>query len=362
MFAAIAFEDLTFPEQTLPKQWSGEESMKWMRAGQVLNAGGVNSPVYGTPVNIGSGITYRGGGSLAANGKTYFPGVIINENCNVIDNDDNITDIAQGQGQGDNSCYDPYTKRVILASQANVYTTIDTTNDTKVNTFTSNGGAYDGLVLSYQASIMFSPNDYSGTAGVAKVNAATSTQVSVTAQGGNYLYGAMAYNGKMYWGSGDQPNFLEYDPATDTVTTFGSVAAGTYRGVVFHPNGYLYSMNGSGTILRIDPNTRDITTMLTGLTSGFYTCGCVGADGQIYFVGRTTNLTVYNPYTNTSSTLATPSGDYQGIVMRGNGDLICSPWSSGQYCKVPIIKNREYFLANGQNGGGLWGRHVASVG
>jgi hypothetical protein len=363
MFAPIAFEDLTFPQQTLPKYWSGEESMKWMRAAEVFNSGSAKSPVYGTAVNIGSAITYRGGGSLASNGKVYFPGVVGNSNCYVIDNNDTVTTIAQGQVQGDNSCFDPYTNRVILSSQANVYCIIDTTNDTKVSTFTSNGGGYNGLVLSYEASIMFSPNDYSGVAGVAKVNAATGTQVSVKAQAGNYLYGSMAYNGKMYWGSGDQTTFLEYDPAADTVTTFGSVTAGAFRGVTFHPNGFLYSMGtNNGTILRINPKTREVTTVLTGQNSAFYTCGCVGADGQIYFIGSTTTVVVYNPYTNKGTTITMPAGSWQGIVMRGNGDLIASPWGSGQFVKIPIVKNREYFLANGQNGGGVFGRHVASVG
>jgi streptogramin lyase len=173
----------------------------------------------------------------------------------------------------------------------------------------------------------------------------------------------MAYNGRMYWGSGDQTTFLEYDPATDTCTTFGSVTAGAYRGVVYHPNGYLYAMGANnGTIVRIDPKTRTVTTMLTGQTSAFYVSGCVGADGQIFFVGQTTTTTVYNVYTNQASTLSMPAGQWQGVVMRGNGDLICSPWGSGQFVKIPIVKNREYFLANGQNGGGLFGRHVTTVG
>ena len=94
----------------------------------------------------------------------------------------------------------------------------------------------------------------------------TATTISVSGVSlNNQSYGAAVAhpNGKIYFIPMDQGNVLEFDPATETMSTFGSnipayptVTNGWDKGVVA-PNGHIYcAPSGSNQILKIDVTNR----------------------------------------------------------------------------------------------------------
>jgi len=207
--------------------------------------------------------------------------------------------------------------------------------------------------------------------------------------------GCLAPNGKIFClPTSTVYEALEYDPVTDTSTLFG---AGQYPAIssgwqcpVVGPDGMVYGLPlSTNTILKIDPNTRAITTFgdtgsnryyasvvgVDGKIYGIpnnttkvlvldvtvspptieffdavqlgYNSGCVGPDGLIYALPQGTNQMMWiDPVARTSglfgSTIA--SGAYRGCKLAADGKIYHTPHAATQVMVVdPIARTTTVF-------------------
>jgi hypothetical protein len=344
MIAPVAFEDITFPQQSL-QYWSEYESNQWCRA--------FNS--YFTPSN---GVTYAAPsamtsidrtinhGILAENGKIYAAGDAGSTTVTIIDTyTDTRTTITAGVNLTTYSAfYSPITKMAYLSGAGNMVV-INTTNDTISGSVSNSaGGTYSfWWGTSYNGRYAYGSRWIGGTeVMIMDLFNGTMTNSAVTSYVGDPQNGTMGVNGKIYFGAGgDATSGIHcYNPFNDsmeyvTVPGQGNISD-FYRDVVQHPNGHLYCFPayGSSTIVKIDPRTNTAIIAATGVTDTKANNYAVGADGLIYTVGNSADLLVFNPIDNSVSYETLPSGDWQTIILGPNGDLHMFATSGVYYKKV----------------------------
>jgi hypothetical protein len=333
MIAPAAFEDITFPQQSL-QYWSEYESNQWCRAGtSYFTSGSGNGAVYGTNTAmtaIGRAINH---GILAENGKIYAAADAGSNIVTVIDTytDTRTTITAGGNLATYSAFYSPITKMAYLPGFS-AMRVINTTNDTSSGSVTySAGGNYSfWWGVGFDGRYAYGSRWIGGTQFMRMdLFNGTITNTAVTSFVGDPQNGTMGVNGKIYFGAGGgaTSGIHCYNPFTDAmeyVTVPGqSDVSDFYRDVVQHPNGFLYCFPayGSSTIVRIDPRTNTATIALTGVTDTRANNYAIGADGLIYTVGNTDQMVIYNPFRNTVSYETLPSGDWQTIIMSPSGDL-----------------------------------------
>jgi len=222
MIAPAAFEDITFPQQSL-QYWSEYESNQWCRAGlSYFTSGSGNGAVTDTRTTI------TAGGNLASYSAFYSP----------------ITKMAYLPG-------------------FSAMRVINTTNDTSSGSVTySAGGNYSfWWGVGFDGRYAYGSRWIGGSQFMRMdLFNGTITNTAVTSYVGDPQNGTMGVNGKIYFGGGGgtTSGIHCYNPFTDTMEYVAvpgqSDVSDFYRDVVQHPNGFLYCFPayGSDTIVRID--------------------------------------------------------------------------------------------------------------
>ena len=137
---------------------------------------------------------------------------------------------------------------------------------------TYNNGPYRGLILGADGNLYSPP--WAATGGVLKINPITNTATiesfglsGLTKDGGNYVCGALAPNGKIYCPPYNPGTILIIDPATGTSTrsNMGASLGATekYTTCVLGPDGKIYAP-GRTNCLIIDPVKNTATTTTFG--------------------------------------------------------------------------------------------------
>jgi len=348
MFAPVAVQNNTFPEQNL-KVFGTFEGTQWQKAGEQFNTTyfqyATGSARIGTSY-AGSAKWY--GSALAGNGKIYSPGHTRTDWL-ITDTATDTTAITGSVNAANmGAVWDKITNKVYAFGSSG--SRIDPTTNIATNLAgpknRTGGGvqSFDGNKI-YTVSLF----DAGGlTTGVYEYDINTNTNSLKSAQGDKYTGGTLALNGKIYWGPGGGTVFLQYDPQTNTATTFGSVSGDNFGPIVQHYDGYLYCFPRFfiNTILRINPNTNQVVTIKTGVESGnvISTQACIGADGRIYVTRESAGVYWYDPYTNATGTITMASSDtgFAGIEMGPSGDLYVTPYNSTYVHKISLVRGSGY--------------------
>lgn len=338
MIAPAAFEDLTFPEQALT-YWTKYEFNQWSRAGlNYFNSGSNsgNTAVYSTASVIHTGLNSIVGGALANNGKMYLGSY----GGNAIYSFDTLTDATPALiSSTSNNCqsvfYSAITNQAFAVIDGNVKV-INCSDDSVQNIALTFGGQSIGYGVSMDGNYAYVNNFFSSN-NINRVSLINTGSVAAFSGSftGDPLKGTMGWDNKMYMGcGGNGTNGIKvYNPATNTVANlsvpgFGGLSD-SYRDIVQHYNGYLYSFpayNSGQPIIQIDPTTSTITNVVTGVTDPRIFSCCVGADGRVYGIGNGDaagyGVSIYNPLTNeyiVESISATKN--WRLIKMGAKGDL-----------------------------------------
>lgn len=346
MIAPAAFEDLTFPQQSL-LDWTGFETQQWTRATADYFAKGTNGVTYGTATSITSSAVCPAM-AMASNGKMYG-GPESSANIVVLDtNTDIVSRIGTSMNNGYSAFYNDYTKKAYLCG-GSIFV-IDTTNDTYSGSIPLAAGTvsmFAGLGLNGRFAYgtgWFSSRSWQR---IDMINGTSST--TGTASGGDNLNGCVGQNGKIYAGCGGGSTGIHvYDPATNTASEIGPALtySDSYRDIIPYLDGNLYTFpafNGTQPILRITPKASGVTDTVTQLASidgGSYKTFrlCIGADGIIYGVGASSTLITYDPRDASFGTEVLPLSSWKWIKMGIKGDLYMQA-TTGAIYKKPINNN-----------------------
>jgi hypothetical protein len=351
MIAPASFEDLTFPEQALT-YWTKYEFNQWSRAGlNYFNSGSNsgNTAVYSTASLLHTGIDSIGGGALANNGKMYL-GSYGGSGAYTLDT---LTDTTASLGAISSNCqsafYSAITNQAFLVIDGNVKV-INCSDDSVQNIALTFGGQSIGYGVSLDGNYAYVNNFFSSKNinRVSLINTGSAAAFSGSFTG-DPLKGTMGWDNKMYMGCGGGSTGIKtYDPATNTVANLAVPGKGSlgdsYRDIVQHYNGYLYSFpayNANFPIIQIDPVTSTITNVVASITDPRVVSLCVGADGRVYGVGNGGasgyGVSIYNPITN-EYTLESISANknWNLIKMGARGDLYMFS-GDGQIWKKTLI-------------------------
>lgn len=373
MIAPVAFEDITFPEQYL-LDWSAYESRQWMRAGQSYFTSGSgnngNGVTYGTPAviltGIGSTAAKYGGGALTQNGTIIACGHL-EDNHLVIDTiNDTVftTGSIAGDPSSNTSVYSPFTNNVYSLTDTGMFK-IDATTYALSGPVANPWGNSQGIMLglSHDGRRIYL-HGFFNSRRIYYYDVLTDTYTDTgTTFSGDRITGCLSYNNKFFFGGGGgSTNLISYDVNANTISTFGSVSADSYRNFIQYYDGYMYTFPGYGasTIYRVDPTNLTTVAVLTGITSsGNFNAYCIGADGNIYMVGQSNVLGIYNPRTNTFTTGTMPGSSYEGLVMGVKGDLYAIPWNSTYVAQIPIQNSGRVVMPLDEMNG-IIGRHLST--
>lgn len=336
MIAPAAFEDLTFPQQSLT-YWTKYEFNQWSRAGlNYFNSGSNsgNTAVYTTASLLHTGMGTINAGALANNGKLYLGSYGASTAYTL----DTLTDTTASLASISTNCqslfYNSVTNKAYFVVDGNIKV-VDCTNDSVQNITNAFSGQCIGYGVSLDGNYAY-VNNFFASKNIARIDMIATG--SVTAFSGTFtgdpLKGTMGWDNKMYMGCGGGSTGIKvYDPATNTVANLsvpGKAALGdSYRDIVQHYDGYLYSFPGYNSnypIIRIDPTTSTITNVIASITDPRTFGMCVGADGRVYGVGNGDapgyGVSIYNPITN-QYTLESISAtkNFRIIKMGARGDL-----------------------------------------
>jgi hypothetical protein len=365
MIAPAAFEDITFPEQTL-KYWSEYECNQWLRAGEQFTTGSsFNGVGYTTATAIHTGLGSVGSVALADNGKIYIQTYSAGGRITWLNSYDDTTGSvsANGSNNGQGCYYNPITKNVYMGGEGNTKV-IDTTTDAITATITHPiTGQTQWGGISFDGQYAYG-NGFFANKRIIKLDMFNNTAIttSVTTYTGDPLRGTLSVNGKFYFGAGggSTAGTIVYDPVADSIayTNVGSVSD-QIRDYVQYYDGFLYSYPGYGNtaIKRINPKNNEFTNVKTGLFDGRYNSLCVGADGCIYGVGNTngTNRCLqYDPRTNYSFEETIATTNYNAIVTGAQGDIYL--FGTNGVCYKKTILNNGRVLKPLAEFNGIMGR------
>jgi hypothetical protein len=293
-------------------------------------------------------------GALANNGKLYLGGYGTTGTFAL----DTLTDTTSSLGALSSNCqsafYSATTNKAYLVNDGNMRV-IDCSNDSNQTFSLGLSGQCIGYGVSLDGNYAYI-NNFFASKNINRVSliATGSTNVFSGSFTGDPLKGTMGWDNKMYMGCGGSSTGIKvYDPATNTVANLavpGKASLGdSYRDIVQHYNGYLYSFpayNANYPIIQIDPATSTITNVVASITDPRIFSLCLGADNRVYGVGNGDaggyGVSIYNPITNqyvVESISATKN--WRLIKMGAKGDLYMFN-SAGECWKKTLI-----------NGGGL---------
>jgi len=345
-----------FPDQSL-STWTTTEADAWIDYG----AANLNTTTFaysGSTQRIGSdygsGNAKWMGGSLADNGKIYAAphlGYTGGKKWAIIDTDTDSISVSAQVVNGDNqgSVFDKISGKVIAFG--NNGTTITVSSDSGSNITSGPNNRSCNPIQSFAGDEIYTCTFVIASAAVYKFNVSTGATTTVTTSGDSLLtqgeFGTLGIDGKMYMPSvSSGGSIMQFDPSTNVNTNIAlpGGAGEIYTNIVQHYNGYLYFLPQSafGTIRWYDPSTDSWIGDSDG-GSGFQVGNaCIGLDGKIYMVSgsdSTYTLKVFDPATNTHSTIAIADSDssFQGITVGKNGDLYLIPWNNNYFHKLELV-------------------------
>jgi hypothetical protein len=339
----------TYPDQSLAT-WTATETAAWLAAGatQTTASFGYATSSVRIGSSLGGGGSKYDGAALASNGKIYCPPQSTTDWLVINSNTDAVATTGSSVNNGNNGArYDKITNRVYAFGNydgvGNNGTYLDVATEAITNLNSGIPSLTGGPVQALDGNKLYVSRLYSSPTNIYEYNISAGTSTSMGAQGGDkYPRGTLAANGKIYWGPGGSTTFVELNPATSTITNFGSVGGDNFGPVVAHYDGYLYVFPRffNTTILRIDPSSNTVSTILTGVLSGnIISMGtCIGLDGRIYVARENGGIYWYDPYSNTYGTITMDSGDtsFGAIMMGANGDLYAIPWNAAYVHKIAL--------------------------
>jgi|TARA_R110002096_G_scaffold205832_1_gene391939 hypothetical protein len=335
-----------FPDQSLAT-WTSTEADAWLAYG----ASFANTTSFGyatTTTRIGGSFLNSRqyyGAALAGNGKIYgSPAdggtvkqwIVIDTNTG----QDTVTlNPTTVNYRNFGARWDKITNTVYSFGDGG--TKIDCTTDTASNV-TGPSSWNGGAVQSFDGNLLYTAPLFSNNA-IYEYNISTNTSTNKGSTGGDrYPIGTLSRTGKMFWPSGGGTQFTSYDPATSTLTDFGSLSGDYVGPMVQHYDGYIYAFPRffNSSVLRLDPATNTITTIHTlSLSPQIISMDCcIGLDGRIYVTRENGATYWYDPSSNTSGILTMDSGDtsYAGITIGANGDLYMVPFNGDYVHKLAL--------------------------
>jgi hypothetical protein len=346
MFAPIAVENLTLPDQALG-EFTPFEGSQWNAAMSQLNT---TTFQYSTSsVRIGSALSggdYKYiGSTLASNGKIYCS-PHLNSDVLVIDtNNYSVTQTGSVNNQNSGMLFDKVTQASYGFGNGGFKITL---NNASTNLSTGNNRTSPGVQTN-------SANKVS-TAAVAFITAGV-YDYTINANSASFVTSVAGYragtafsstNNSVFYGNDSATNFLRYNPATNTATTFSSITAYGFSIITNYFDGFVYAFptNGTTVIKRINPVTLEVVDVVTGLSSADRAnTACIGADGRIYRLTLNNgNVRYYDPRTNAEGVLLTLSnGDvsYISMNMGVDGSLYFIPRQASYVHRIPPLRGSE---------------------
>lgn len=205
---------------------------------------------------------------------------------------------------------------------------------------------------------------YTNASSVLKFNTLTNVVTFITASD-KYEGSVLGFNGKIYGIPSSGNTIAEFDPITDTISYFGSVAIGTqqYAGGVLAPNQMIYCIpKFADKVLKINPITRTVSLIggSLGAVGGVakYAGGVLGTNGKIYAVSRdATNILKIDPTTDSVTTfgsLAATSNKYYGGVLATDNNIYFLPLSLNNVLKLDTSNDTFTTISLAETGSILW--------
>lgn len=370
MIAPAAFENVTFPDQK-SLDWSSYESLEWLRAGgQYFNS--KNGITYGAPITIGPnfGATAAkfSGVALAYDGCLYGLSSVNQSAYLKIDTYTDAVTTIPFTPTGPSSlasAYNGFTNSIYSDMRFNTMAVFNV----GTQTYTTITKPYTGEAIMIGASHNGRRMYFHGFYVIRRmyyIDALTNTVVDTgVTWTGDRLTGALAWNNKFYLGNGGgSTNILVYDANNDTTTTITggqAIAADQYRNFIQYYDGFMYTFGGFGSnkIKRVNPATNQMIDVFTMPATNYnWNDYAIGADGKIYCVGASNQLGIYDPITNTLSTVTLPGSSYEGLAIGALGDLYAIPFTAPFVVKIPV-QNAGNTLKALQEFNGIISRHQA---
>lgn len=189
-----------------------------------------------------------------------------------------------------------------------------------------NGEVY---FLPYDSNMFLSINPFSKTY----------KDVGASAGGVEFIGGSLGPSGKIYLAPHVSNAFLSLDTANNNKkTTIGSqtMVSAAYNGAMYAPNGKIYFVPSSETIIRYyDTNTGTIGSVATP-TSGGFSSAVLTPQGKIYFIPFTTTtmyiLNIMDDSVTSHPYVFPGSNAYISGVLTPNGRIYMIPYNN-----IPLI-------------------------
>lgn len=189
-----------------------------------------------------------------------------------------------------------------------------------------NGEVY---FLPYDSNMFLSINPFSKTY----------KDVGASAGGVEFIGGSLGPSGKIYLAPHVSNSFLSLDTTKNNQkTTIGSqtMVSAAYNGAMYAPNGKIYFVPSSETIIRYyDTNTGTVGSVATP-TSGGFSSAVLTPQGKIYFIPFTTTtmyiLNIMDDSVTTHPYVFPGSNAYISGVLTPNGRIYMIPYNN-----IPLI-------------------------
>lgn len=383
MFAPVSFQDISFPERVVMGNLDmiPESFNAWTQySNQPTASVPTTSSYYTTSIN---GIARWG---LGSNNKLL--GVLEGGTTAYIWDANTNTEIGSvaltNPGTIRKVTYDNTTDSWVVCGSNNfIKVNCQTTASTNIAVPTNIGSQYPSVVA-------FNGKAY----GLPLVSTGANTAIAIfdlvgnTATTSSYKPGTGGYwgaclnsLGNIYFfkeNGGTNNAIIDYNPVTDSGTTFGTTTGSPGYIITNLPDGRVFSAQyNASTAYLINPNNKTVST-ITGSVSYGYMGVCVGQDGKVYTMVSntgvgTSTLIYFNPKNNIATSMSSQivftrpsSGDrgYQDLAQLSDGRIIVLPGqnNSGRLVYVNYLasgndKNNGYTnsgMTNPimQNGGG----------
>lgn len=225
-----------------------------------------------------------------------------------------------------------------------------------VSTFGSFGGGlkYSAAITAPNGMIYCLPYDAGNVLKINPKNDATSTFGSGV---GRVIDAAMATNGKIYGvGNGTSSNAIVVNTNTDATSTIALGAAVVTAGMILAPNGSVYCLPRTATaIYKINPATDTVSSFGSFSTSESYIGACLAPNSSIYCIpANATTVMKVNTNTDTLSTFGSFSGSYKwsNAFLAPNGVIYGGPSTNASFLKIDPATDTTTTLATSFNKAG----------
>lgn len=218
-----------------------------------------------------------------------------------------------------------------------------------VGTVTGNSTtAFQGALNAPNGQIYFLPYD---STMFLSINPFTKTYANAGSAGGavEFIGGSLGPSGIIYLSPHQSNNFLSIDTTNvNQQKTVGNQSMGgaAYNGAIYAPNGKIYFVPSSQTIIRYYDTINKTLGSVASPTSGGFSSAVLTPDGKIYFIPFTTT-TMYILDTNNDSVTTHP---HVFVLSGGNGYIAGILTPNGRIYMIPFNNLPPIYLdtASGQ--------------